>query len=144
MDALTFFVTSNHLKVRLTRLSLHPDLWKYGQGTVMTPTFKGLGSALAKLKHDLDLQAEPLMADIVEVAGTAPDLLKQAQVELARTKQAVADIKGFVEGLTGSNGGPPLSGSSSSSEASGTVAETVPASSDGTTDQKLTVNGVQA
>jgi len=140
MDRLTFFVASNHLKVRLQRLALHPDLWKYGQGTIMTPTFKGLGSALAKLKHDLDLQAGPLMADIEDLAGTAPQLLKQAQAEVARTKQAVADIKDFVDGLTGSNGAPPLEDSSRSSAAS--PAEAAGGSAGG--EARLTVNGVQA
>ncbi|QOG20459.1 hypothetical protein [Bradyrhizobium sp. SEMIA] len=44
MDRLTFFVASNHLKVRLQRLSLHPDLWKFGQGTIMTPKLPGTSS----------------------------------------------------------------------------------------------------
>lgn len=84
----------------------------------MTPTFKGLGSALAKLKHNLDLQAAPLMSDIETLSTEAPELLKQAAGEVAKTKQAVADIKDFVSGLIGDNGAP-LDVSSTQSEASG-------------------------
>src|SRR5258708_20784378 len=112
MDRLTAFVAISHLKLRLQYLSRHPELIKE---TSMTPTFKGLGSALAKLKHDLDLQAQPLMADIESLASEAPELLKQAQQEVAKTKQAVTDIKDFVSGLIGSNGGPTLTDSSATS-----------------------------
>lgn len=90
----------------------------------MTPTFKGLGGALAKLKHDLDLQAQPLMADIESLANEAPGLLKQAVAEVAKTKQAVSDIKDFVSGLI-SNGAPTSTDSSDTSGAS--VAATAPA-----------------
>lgn len=103
MDRITALVSVAHLKLRLKMLQRHPELL---DGTKMTPTFKGLGSALAKLKHGLDLQAGPLMADIESLASEAPDLLKQAATEVAKTKQAVSDIKEFVAGLIGSNGGP--------------------------------------
>ena len=104
----------------------------------MTPTFKGLGSALAKLKHDLDLQAQPLMADIESLASEAPELLKQAVSEVAKTKQAVTDIKDFVSGLIGSNGGPTLTDSSATSGAPAAPAapETTAAP------DELTVHGV--
>lgn len=111
----------------------------------MTPTFKGLGSALAKLKHDLDLQAQPLMADIETLAATAPDLLKQATQEVAKTKQAVSDIKDFVSGLVGSNGGPTLTDSSATSGAS--AAPATPAAEAPATPaapEQLTVHGVSA
>lgn len=94
----------------------------------MTPTFKGLGSSLAKLKHNLDLQAGPLMADIESLASEAPDLLKQAATEVAKTKQAVADIKDFVAGLVGSNGGDPLDDSSAPSAVTPPADRTVAAS----------------
>ena len=104
----------------------------------MTPTFKGLGGALAKLKHDLDLQAQPLMADIESLASEAPGLLKQAVAEVAKTKQAVSDIKDFVSGLIGDNGGPTLTDSSDTSAASVvTSAEATPAAP-----EHLTTNGV--
>lgn len=112
----------------------------------MTPTFKGLGAALSKLKHDLDLQAQPLMADIEILASTAPDLLKQAVQEVAKTKQAVTDIKDFVAGLIGSNGGPTLTDSSDTSgESAAPVAATAAPASDATiapAPEQLTVNGV--
>lgn len=106
----------------------------------MTPTFKGLGGALAKLKHDLDLQAQPLMADIESLASEAPDLLKQAVAEVAKTKQAVSDIKDFVSGLIGSNGGPTLTDSSGTSGASAVPGVEAPAAS--AAPEHLTVNGV--
>jgi hypothetical protein len=107
------------LQLRIDMIRRHPELL---QGIDdMTPTFKGLGSALAKLKHGLDLQAGPLMADIESLASEAPDLLKQAATEVAKTKQAVADIKDFVAGLVGSNGGP-LDDSSVPSAATETAA----------------------
>jgi hypothetical protein len=112
----------------------------------MTPTFKGLGSALAKLKHDLDLQAKPLMADIVSLSSEAPELLKQAVAEVAKTKQAVADIKEFVSALTGTNGGPTLTDSSATSgESAGgdPVAQTESAAPQAEP-VNLTVNGTAA
>src|ERR1700676_3071273 len=121
MDRLTAFVAISHLKLRLQYLSRHPELIKE---TSMTPTFKGLGGALAKLKHDLDLQAQPLMADIESLASEAPGLLKQAVQEVAKTKQAVADIKDFVSGLLESNGGPTLTDSSAMS--GGSAAPAIP------------------
>jgi hypothetical protein len=90
----------------------------------MTPSFKGLGSALAKLKHDLDLQSGPLMADIESLATEAPALLKQATQEVAKTKQAVSDIKDFVSGLL-SNGAPTSTDSSDTSAASVAATATV-------------------
>src|SRR6202790_2672555 len=124
MDRLTAFVAISHLKLRLQYLSRHPELIKE---TSMTPTFKGLGGALAKLKHDLDLQAQPLMADIESLASEAPGLLKQAVQEVAKTKQAVADIKDYVSGLLESNGGPILTASPPMSAASPAPATSIAA-----------------
>jgi hypothetical protein len=103
VDRWTAFVAIANLKLRLEILQRHPE---YLKDIDMTPTFKGLGSALAKLKHGLDLQAAPLMADIESLSVEAPDLLKQAAAEVAKTKQAVSDIKDFVSGLVGDNGAP--------------------------------------
>ena len=122
MDHWTAFVAIHHLKLRLDILQRHPE---FLEDTYMTPTFKGLGSALSKLKHGLDLQAAPLMADIESLATEAPDLLKQAAAEVAKTKQAVADIKDFVSGLVGDNGGGPLDDSSTPSAASAPAAQPV-------------------
>lgn len=91
----------------------------------MTPTFKGLGQSLSVLKHNLDALAAPLAADIESLASEGPALLKQAQQEVAKTKQAVADIKEFVSSLTGANGGDPLDDSSGTPGA--TVQPAVPA-----------------
>jgi hypothetical protein len=112
VDWATALVATANLQLRIETIRRHPELLK---DINMTPTFKGLGSALVKLKHDLDLQAGPLMADIESLASDSPALLKQAAAEVAKTKQAVADIKDFVAGLVGSNGGDPLDDSSAPS-----------------------------
>jgi hypothetical protein len=117
VDRWTAFVAIAHLKLRLEILQRHPE---YLKDVEMTPTFKGLGSALSKLKYNLDLQAAPLMSDIETLSTEAPELLKQAAGEVAKTKQAVADIKDFVSGLIGDNGAP-LDVSSTQSAASGTT-----------------------
>lgn len=121
----------------------------------MTPTFKGLGASLAGLKHTLDALAAPMAADIEELAGTAPALLKQAATEIAATRQAVADIKDFVEGLK-TNGAPPLEDSPDGSRLSpdgspadgpGAASPSAGAASPDTgtpPETRLTVNGVQA
>lgn len=81
------------------------------------------------------------MADIESLATEAPALLKQATQEVAKTKQAVSDIKDFVSGLL-SNGAPTLTDSSDTSGAS--VAATVAAdpSAAPAKPEELTVNGV--
>jgi hypothetical protein len=144
VDDLTFLIVSSHVKVRLARLELHPDLWRFG----MTPKFKGLGPALAKLTHDLDLQAAPLMADIESLSSEAPGLIKQAAQRVAETKQAVADIKDFVNSLTGSNGGPTLADSSATSDASAAAPVTPvpaapsPVAAQAAAPEKVDVHGV--
>ena len=139
MDRLTALVALSHLKLRLQMISQHPELME----TTMTPTFKGLGSALAKLSHDLDVQSQPLMADIEQLATEAPALLKQAVQRVAETKQAVSDIRDFVAGL-GSNGAPTSAGSSDTSAAP--AAATAPAADVAIAAQPeiLTTNGVSA
>lgn len=124
MDRLTFFVASAHLKLRLDHLRRHPEQL---EDIDMTPNVKGLGSALAKLKHDLDLQAAGALNELSSLGQRANAAMDKAKQKIAETTAAVEEIEAFVAD-EGSNGGPILSDSS--------------ATSDQSQPEKLTTNGV--
>lgn len=114
----------------------------------MIPSFKGLTGALDKLKHDLELQAAPLQAEIESIGQEAADAIVKAKSKVAQVRAGVEDIKAFVASLeAGSNGGPSLTGSSASSGGSAPAADApaAPAAAeapDVSATPQLTVNGV--
>jgi hypothetical protein len=96
----------------------------------MTPNVKGLGAALAKLKHDLDLQASGALSELSSLGDRANAAMGKAKAKIAETTAAVEEIEAFVAD-EGSNGGPTLSDSSDTSAAQSLAAP-----------EHLTVNGV--
>lgn len=91
----------------------------------MTPNVKGLGGALAKLKHDLEMQASSALSEMTALSQRATEAIGKAKQKIADTKAAVEEIETFVSDDEGSNGGPSLDGSSESSEVSQSAAATV-------------------
>jgi hypothetical protein len=53
----------------------------------MIPSFKGLTGALDKLKHDLELQAAPLQAEIESIGHEAADAIVKANPRSRRCGQ---------------------------------------------------------
>ena len=103
----------------------------------MTPNVKGLGAALAKLKHDLDLQASSALDELSSLGQRANIVMQKAKQKIADTKASVEEIEAFVAD-EGSNGGPTLNDSSATSVASVASVATATAAEP----EKLTVNGV--
>jgi hypothetical protein len=97
----------------------------------MTPNLAGLSTALATLKHSLEGQAAQLLDRANAVNARTSAALAKANVQMAATEQAAADIEAFANSLEGSNGGPTLSDSSGTSAQSPVVAP-----------EKLDVHGV--
>ena len=87
----------------------------------MTPNVKGLGGALAKLKHDLEMQATAALSEMTALSQRATEAIGRAKQKIADTRAAVEEIETFVSEDDGTNGGPSLDGSSGSSVASAVV-----------------------
>lgn len=128
MDRLTFFVASAHLKLRLDYLRRHPELLKE---RMMTPKLRGALQALEMLKHDAESDADEIVARIGDLQTRRKAAKAKTHGALDQTANSLGDIEEFVGALEGSNGGPPLEGSSESSVDSGSAAP-----------EKLTTNGV--
>jgi hypothetical protein len=111
MDRLTAFVALAHAQLRIEYLKKHPEIL---EGIDMTPNIKGLGSALAKLKHDLDLQAAGALTELSSLGERANVAMGKAKQKIAETKASVEEIEAFVAD-EGGNGGPTLSDSSGTS-----------------------------
>jgi hypothetical protein len=118
MDRWTFFVASAHVRLRLEYLACHPELWT--ERTTMTPNFLGLASALHVLRHNLEDQSAPLLADISDIASRSGAAMREARSHVASAKAGIADLEAFNAAMRGSNGGPSLDGSSTSSGESST------------------------
>ena len=148
MDRLTAFVAIAQLKLRLQYLGRHPELI---EEPVMVPKFAGLSQALGLMRHELEAQAESLMADIDATRADAKGAFGQAKAKVAEAKAAVADVKAFVADMEGSNGGPILGGSSTTSDLSAEALaqaeslaklDTAAAAVAPSAPEQLTVNGV--
>lgn len=83
----------------------------------MTPNVKGLGAALAKLKHDLDMQASGALSELSSLGDRANVAMAKAKQKIAETKASIEEIETFVAD-EGSNGGPTLTDSSGTSDQS--------------------------
>lgn len=124
MDRLTAFVALAHVQLRVEYLKRHPEML---EGIDMTPNFKGFGAALAKFKHDLDMQSVDAMSEMSSLGSRASAAMGKVKAKVAETRLAVEEIEAFVAD-EGSNGGPTLSDSS--------------ATSDQSHPEQLTVNGI--
>lgn len=129
MDRLTAFVTVSHAKLRLQYLQRHPEIL---EGIDMTPKLAGLTSAMAKLRHTIETEADKLAVRIEGANAHGAAAFLKAHVVLDSTEKDVAEIEEFIASLAGSNGAPagPLDGSSTLSGQSTVEPE------------KLTTNGV--
>lgn len=125
MDRLTAFVAISHLKLRLQILARHPELIE----EAMTPKLAGLTSAMAKLRHTVETEADKLTARIEGANTHSAAAFQKAHVVLDSTEKDVSEIEEFIASLAGSNGAPvgPLDASSVPSAAQ---------------PEQLTVNGV--
>jgi hypothetical protein len=114
MDRLTAFVAISHLKLRLRYLSRHPEII---EGIDMTPKLQGLASAMAKLKHDVEFEADKLLARVQDASAASAGAFAKSHQVLDATKKDVADIEEFIASMVGSNGAPagPLDVSSATS-----------------------------
>lgn len=104
MDRLTAFVAIHHMQLRLEILKRKPYLLE----NTMTPKLQGALQALKLLQHDVE-------ADADEIVAKAADL--QARRQAAKTKthsaldmagNSLGDIESFVGALEGSNGAPAV------------------------------------
>lgn len=75
----------------------------------ISPTLRGLGSKLAKFKHDVELDAEKLSIDIDAAATETTATFTGAAKVLDGHRKDLEDVKAFVaEVAQATNGGPPL------------------------------------
>jgi hypothetical protein len=127
MDRLTSFVALAHAQLRIEYLKRHPEIL---EGIEMTPKLAGLTSAMAKLRHTVETEADKLAARIEGANTHSAAAFQKAHVVIDGTERDVSEIEAFIASLEGSNGAPagPLDGSSVSSE----VAQP----------ERLTANGV--
>lgn len=129
MDQLTFLVASAQLKLRIERLSRHPELWR--DDKMATPFLQGLTKAMDMLEHDLEEGAKGLTAKIEGVGARGKAAIGKGHARIDGVASRVAEVDKFVTAIEGSNGGETLGNSSGSSgEASSEKPE------------ELTVNGV--
>lgn len=105
----------------------------------MTPNVRGLGAALAKLKHDLDVQAGGFLDELSQLGTRATAAMGKAKAKVAETRAAVEEIEAFAAD-EGSNGGPTLE-ASPASQVSSTASVAVPEAAQAAPEQ-LTTNGV--
>jgi hypothetical protein len=81
----------------------------------MSMKLRGVTASLAKLHHDLDLQAEKLTDRIVSTQDRGNAVFAQAHKRLDGAASELAEVDKLLSDLEQSNGGPTLDGSSESS-----------------------------
>jgi hypothetical protein len=81
----------------------------------MSVKLRGVTAALAKLHHDLDLQAEKLTDRIVNTQDRGNAVFASAHKRLDSAAQDLAEVDKLISDLENSNGGPTLDDSSESS-----------------------------
>lgn len=82
----------------------------------MSVKLRGATAALAKLHHDLDLQAEKLTGRIATTQDRGNTVFAQAHKRLDGAASDLDEVDKLISDLEGSNGGPTLGDSSESSE----------------------------
>lgn len=75
----------------------------------VSPTLKGLGSKLAKFKHDVEYDAAQLSNEIDAASSETKTTFATANDVLAQHRKDLEDVKAFVADVAAvTNGGPPL------------------------------------
>lgn len=83
--------------------------------TTMTPKFRGVSEALAKLRHSLDHDADKLVKRIEDADARRDAVFAKSHKTLDTAHQGLDDINKFIDDLERSNQGPPLDDSASGS-----------------------------
>lgn len=83
-----------------------------------TPFLQGLTKAMDMLEHDLESDAQGLMAKIQTVGQRGKAAMAKGHARIDGVASRVTEVDKFVTELEGSNGGDPLGGSSGSSGSS--------------------------
>lgn len=82
----------------------------------MSLKLRGVTASLAKLHHNLDLQAEKLETRISDAQQRGDAVFAQAHKRLDDAGRDLAEVDKLLSDLENTNGGPTLDGSSESSE----------------------------
>jgi hypothetical protein len=82
----------------------------------MTPKFRGVPSALAKLQHSLDADAEKLFTRIERANQRREEVFKKSHASLDAADGVLDDVEKFFDNMEGSNGGPSGSSDEESEE----------------------------
>jgi hypothetical protein len=84
----------------------------------MSLKLRGVTAALARLHHDLDLQAEKLTDRITSTQDRGNAVFAQAHKRLDGAAQDLDEVNKLISDLENTNGGPISDGSDGSSEVS--------------------------
>lgn len=114
MDRLTAFVAIAQLRLRLDIVQRHPHLL---ENEMATPKLQGVRQAMALLRHNLEADAEKLMAKIGNVDDERTIAIAAGHAELDATRKEIDEIKEFLSDIAGANGAPTSGGSSATSDA---------------------------
>lgn len=87
----------------------------------MTPKIKGLRSALEKLHHNIEFESDKLAKRIETETARVPETFKavneKIDAQMASVSADLGEVTQYLDDLQKmGNGGPPLEGSSGSSE----------------------------
>lgn len=111
-------------QILICNIGVRRELARLKSEKVMTPNIKGLSSALAKMKFDLDSEAGKLIAKVEGAGARGLAAIKQGHAVVDAALKDVQEVEDFAKSLVGHNGGDPISdGSQGSSTASGTDGE---------------------
>lgn len=111
MDRLTAFVAIHHLQLRLVILKRNPHLLE----STMTPKLQGALQALKVLQHDVEADADELIAKAAQLQERRQAAKTKTNGALDKAGNGLGDIENFVSALEGSNGAPadPTKGATS-------------------------------
>lgn len=110
-------------QILICNIGVRRELVRLRDEKAMTPNIKGLSSALAKMKHDLDTEAGKLISKVEDAGARGLAAIKQGHAVVDAALADVKEVEDFAKSLIGANGGPTLDGSQESSAASGTEGE---------------------
>jgi hypothetical protein len=102
MDRLTAFVAIHHMQLRLEILKRKPYLLE----NTMTPKLQGALQALKVLQHDVEADADELIAKAAQLQDRRQAAKTKTHGALDKAGNGIGDIENFVSALEGSNGAP--------------------------------------
>ena len=102
MDRLTAFVAIHHMQLRLEILKRKPYLLE----NTMTPKLQGALQALKVLQHDVEADADELIAKAAQLQERRQAAKTKSHGALDKAGNGLGDIEDFVTALEGSNGAP--------------------------------------